>query len=86
MVLPDAPEPLPGAEWLWDAWQYLQTGRAMLGGMGVMSLQIAQRHIDEYADRIGCDSDSRYVLHKVITALDRVLLKHEAEEAKKRAK
>jgi hypothetical protein len=83
----DAPLLDPRWFWLWDAWRALQPSRPHVGlGMGgLVSMPWPWAVIEEYGWRTGCAERERSMLHEVLRKLEEVQLKHDREEAKRRA-
>lgn len=73
--------------WLWDAWCALQPSRPHIAA-GMSGLLISQPWpwsvIEDYADRTGCAMAERATLHQVLRALERVQLKHDQADARRR--
>ena len=79
----EAPELLPGAFSLWEAWQALQWSRDV--GFGIGAIPVSE--VLAYCALMGIsDLDQRERLLRAIQRLDEVFLKHHAEEQKKKKK
>lgn len=71
--------------WLWRAWEALQPSRPYISaGMGgLVSMPWPWSVIEEYGRATGCGEGERAMLHQVLRKLEKLQLKHDAEEAKR---
>lgn len=79
----EAPDPLPGTEFVWEAFWHLSTDRAV--GFSVGPIPWTAK--DRYATRHGVDDPDDFAeFVELITAMDNAYQEHVAEQQEQRSK